>query len=121
MAIVAILQLISLSLGKYYLIQIDDEDPAKPELKITQTTTLPTDTLNYYNSGQHGVNYNRTDIAGCWGKCACVSDPDKRIPQMDDSIISRSSGGWNCCYRTWVEGFYCCFWHEYWCHNWWLK
>ena len=123
-AIVAILQLISLSSAKYYLVQIGDEDPVRPDLKTTQTPTLSTDNLDKQSSGQHGVDYNRTNLGDCGEKCACVSDPDRKIANMDDNFSgsgSRSNGKSKYCYRAWVNGFYCCYWSEYWCEYWWGK
>ena len=118
MAIVAILQLISFPTGKYYLIQIGDEDPVRPELKTTQTPKLPTDTQDNQNSDQHGVDHNRTNSGDCGEKCACVSDPDRKIQKMADSFSSSRGRKSHCCYRWWANGFLCCSWSEFYCSFW---
>ena len=121
-------QLILFSSGKFYLIQIGDEDQRRPELKTEQPPKPSTSSQDNLNSGQHDVNHNSTkspqqeDNCKIENQCVCISDPDKRYPENDNSMnsIRRDHFEYNvfghyCCYKYWWKGQYCFTWSKYYC------
>ena len=118
--IIGIILLISFSSEKFYLIQIGDEDPGRPELKTAQPPKLSTASEDNLHSNQHGVDYNSTkspveeDNCTIENQCVCISDPDKKIAEMEFSSWNRNSV-YPCCYRYWWRGQYCCRWSKLYC------
>ena len=134
LSIIGTFQLILLSSGKFYLIQIGDEDPRSLELKTEQPPKLSTPSQDNLNSSQHDVNHSSTkspqqeDKYKIENQCACVSDPDRKISEHDGMMILKAKRlgtlyyigvfGRDCCYRYWWKGQYCCTWSKYYC-GWW--
>ena len=131
LAIIVAIQLTSVSSKEEYLLVKIDENESLP----TVPPSLPETTLPPEVSGAqprpgttYGVDYNPprsvtgTSRASCsiQNQCAQVSDPDKNIAAMDDGFSGRGSRYWpyNCCYRYWWNGYYCCSWSPYYCNLW---
>ena len=128
MALVATLQLLTISSGEYLLVKIDGETIRDPFPELPEG---PEDKPKRGHT--YGVDYNPTDtrITGSTSRstcsvqneCASVSDPDRRIAAIDEGFTGRGSRYWpyNCCYRYWWNYRYWCNWNGYWCNYFWGK
>merc|ERR1719443_51824 len=91
MAVVAAIQLFTISSGEYLLVKIDGEDIRDPPLVVPPPDGPDDKPKRGHN---YGVDYNPTDtrITGSTSRstcsvqneCASVSDPDRRIAAIDE-------------------------------------
>jgi len=136
LVIVATIHLTTFSSGEYLLVEINNDAPIEPVPTLPQPNSpeppiLPTESPSDEKLGkEYGVDYNPTDttitgstarsICSVQNKCARVNDPDRRIAAIDDGFRGRGSRYWpyDCCYRTWWNYQYWCYWNNYWCGFW---
>ena len=133
MAVVATIQLFTISSGEYLLVKIDGEDITDPDPVVPTPEPGPKPEDKPRSGHTYGVDYNPTDprITGSTSRstcnvqnqCASVQDPERRIAAIDEGFTGRGSRYWpyNCCYRYWWNYRYWCNWSGYYCNYFWGK